>query len=67
MLCNLEAEMTRRGLSAADFSRITGKTPRSMQNKIKGRYAFTFGEAKTIRDAFFVGMDLEYLFAQTSP
>lgn len=65
MLGNLAAEMSRRGLSATDLSRVTGKTVRSMQNKVAGRYEFTMQEAKTIRDAFFIGMDLEYLFTQT--
>lgn len=31
--------------------------------KINGKYAFTLNEAFAIRDAYFPGMEIEYLFA----
>lgn len=65
MLCNLRAEMARRGLSAADISRVIGKTDRSARDKISGRYTFSIDEAKKVRDTFFPGMDLDFLFSQS--
>lgn len=66
MLCNLRAEMVRRGLSASDISRVIGKTDRSARDKISGRYTFSIEEAKKVRDTFFPGMDLDFLFLQSS-
>lgn len=63
MLSNLRAEMTRYGVSALDFARVTGKTDRSIRDKISGKRDFTLPESAAIRDAFFPGLTLEYLFA----
>ena len=60
---NLMAEMVRRGISVADIGRVIRKTERSVRDKIAGRYPFTLNEAKEIRDTFFEGMDLDFLFA----
>lgn len=65
MCINLTAEMARRGVTTADLGTATGKTTRSMQDKIAGRYPFTYPEAKAIRDTYFMGMALEYLFAES--
>lgn len=63
---NLAAEMTRRGITNCDVSRVLElKTERTVRDKLSGKYPFTFNEVKTIRDTFFMGMDLEYLFAET--
>lgn len=67
MLCNLRAEMARRGLSVSDISRVIGKTDRSARDKISGRYTFSIDEAKKVRDTFFPGMDLDFLFSQNHP
>lgn len=63
MTRNLSAEMVRYGVSISDINRVIGKTERSTRDKINGKFAFTFPEAIKIRDTFFTGMSLEYLFA----
>lgn len=37
MLTNLRAEMTRYGVTASDIARATGKTDRSIRDKISGK------------------------------
>lgn len=64
MLQNLRAEMTRYGITPRDLSRETNRTERSIRLKIDGKNAFTLPEGIAIRNAFFPGMSLEYLFAQ---
>lgn len=63
MLQNLKAEMTRRNVGTSDIGRVIGKSTRTAIDKVAGRYPFTFSEAKAIRDSFFQGMDLEFLFS----
>ena len=63
MLQNLKAEMTRRNVGTSDIGRVIGKSTRTAMDKVAGRYPFTFSEAKAIRDSFFQGMDLEFLFS----
>lgn len=65
MLQNLRAEMLRYGITAADLSRVAKRTERSIRLKVAGKTAFTLPEGIAIRDAFFPGMSLEYLFART--
>lgn len=65
MLVNLRAEMARYGISTADFARVTGKTERSIRDKISGKRDFTLPESAAIRDAFFPGLKLEYLFSRS--
>lgn len=67
MLRNLKAEMVRYGITTTDLSRVSNKTERSIQLKVAGKNAFTFPEVVAIRDAFFPGMSLEYLFARADP
>lgn len=63
MLQNLRAEMTRRNIGPSDIGRAINKSTRTASDKVSGRYPFTINEAKVIRDTFFQGMDLEFLFA----
>lgn len=65
MLQNLRTEMKRYGVDAIDLSRAAGRTERSIRLKISGENAFTIREGIAIRDAFFPGMSLEYLFVNT--
>lgn len=65
MLDNLRAEMARYGVSALDLAKVTGKTDRSIRDKISGKRDFTLPESAAIRDSFFPGLSLEYLFAVT--
>lgn len=62
MLNNLKAEMARYGVSSADIAKAIEKAERSVRDKIKGVYDFTLPEAILVRDKFFPGMSLEYLF-----
>lgn len=65
MYRNLIAEMARRGITADDISRVIGKSVRTARDKLNGKYPFFFDEAVCIKQAFFSGMELEYLFAET--
>lgn len=62
LLCNLKAEMARRSISALDIAKEIGRTDRSVREKISGRSQFSMLEAATVRDKFFPGFSLEYLF-----
>lgn len=66
MFPNLRAEMMRHNVTAVDISQVTHKTDRSIRDKIAGRGDFSLTEVYAIRDAFFPGMDLEYLFARNT-
>ncbi len=61
---NLELEMVRFGVSNYDIQRILGCSPKTINNKLAERTEFSLDEAMKIRDAFFRGMQLEYLFAR---
>lgn len=65
MYRNLTAEMARRGLNADDIARVIKKSVRTARDKLSGKYPFYFDEAVKIKETFFAGMDLEYLFAET--
>ena len=65
MARNLKAEMVRYGVRNEDIRQTIRKTDRCVRDKISGRAEFTLSEATKIRDAFFNGLTLEYLFAMT--
>lgn len=62
---NLLAEMARMGVVAKDISEALCLNEKTVRNKISGTTAFTVPEAMKIRDTFFSGMKIEYLFADT--
>ena len=64
MLSNLRAEMVRAGVSVDDMAAKSGKSCRTIRDRLKGKVMFPIDEAFTVRNAFFPGMDLEYLFTQ---
>lgn len=64
MLSNLKAEMARAGVTIYDVSKVAGKGERTVRERIKGNGYFSVPEAIAVRDAFFPGMGLEYLFAR---
>lgn len=65
---NLEAEMTRYGITVRDIcSAIGARQERTVRYKIRGDHPFSLPEAFKIRDAFFPDMKLEYLFASDDP
>lgn len=60
---NLRAEMVRYGVTTADICKVLNCTERTIRSKLSGESVFSFPEAIKIRDTFFVGYRLEYLFA----
>ena len=60
---NLRAEMTRYGVSNLDIQQAISCSESTVKNKISGKTEFTFLECLKIRDVFFEGYRLEYLFA----
>lgn len=66
MFPNLSAEMARYGITNKDLARVTGKTERTITDKISGRTDFTWPEIVTIRDELFPGISVEYLFSESA-
>lgn len=66
MLHNLLSEMARNGVKNQDIANVIGINTKTVYNKIHGMSGFTLNDAVVIRDKFFPGMNLEYLFANTS-
>lgn len=64
---NLSAEMARYGIKNADIANLLSCSEKAVQNKISGITNFWVPEAMKIRDTFFPGMRLEYLFASDDP
>lgn len=60
---NLRAEMERYGVTVADIQKILGCSEKTVRNKINGETDFTLPEAFKIKNEFFKGYTLEYLFA----
>ncbi len=63
MLANLKAEMARYGISTVDIAKVARRTNKSIRDKISGKSDFTMPEGIAIRDSFFPGLSLEYLFS----
>lgn len=62
MYQNLRAEMARKNLSKRDIAHRLNKKERVIRNRFSGRTPFTLPEAAAIRDQFFPGVSLDYLF-----
>lgn len=62
---NLSAEMARYGVSNMDIQNLIGCSPKTVTNKLSDNTAFSIGEAIKIRDTFFPGLRIEYLFASS--
>lgn len=60
---NLSAEMARYGVKNADIQKLLSCTDKTVRNKIDGVTEFSVAEALKIRDVFFPGLRVEYLFA----
>ncbi len=60
---NLSAEMSRHGVKNTDIKNLLNCSERTVTNKLTGSSEFSVSEAMQIRDAFFPGMRIEYLFA----
>jgi len=64
---NLLAEMARYGVSNNDIQSLLSCADKTVRNKLNGVTEFSFGEAMKIRDTFFPGIRLEYLFSTSVP
>lgn len=60
--CNLKAEMTRVRVSQADIAEFLGMSTSNFNLKINERIPITVQEAEEIKNRFFPGMTLDYLF-----
>ena len=63
---NLRAEMIRYGVSSSDIQALLSCTDKTVKNRLDGVSEFSVGDSMKIRDTFFPGLRLEYLFAQDS-
>lgn len=63
---NLSAEMARYGVSNMDIQALLGCSQKTVTNKLSDNTAFSVSEAIKIRDTFFPGLRIEYLFAQAN-
>ena len=59
---NLKGEMAKRNVHIEDISKLLDLHRNSVANKINGKSSFSISEAFKIRNAFFKGEDIEYLF-----
>lgn len=64
-MSNLSAEMARFGVSVYNVQAVLGCSEKTARNKVNGSTEFTVAEAMKLRDAYFPGLRLEYLFAST--
>lgn len=62
MYQNLQAEMARRNVTKRDIAQALHKDGRTIRNRFNGSAPFTIPEAFAIRDQFFPGVSLDYLF-----
>jgi len=65
MYKNLEAELARKGLKKMTLAKIMKISPSTLSQKLKGRAAFTLGEAFEIKKILEVDMIVEDLFIKT--
>jgi hypothetical protein len=60
---NFKAEMLRHGVTVRDIQNALACSEKTARNKISGESEFGIAQAIMIRDMFFPGMRLEYLYA----
>lgn len=61
MFPNLNAELSRNGISTKQFAKILGVSPKTANNKLAGRTEFTLSEIQTISRTF-PEVTIGYLF-----
>lgn len=64
MFPNLNAEMKRHAINVKMVSELLEVSEKTVENKIRGRTKFFLAEASKIRDAYFEGLRIEYLFLE---
>ena len=60
---NLEAEMKRKKITRNDVASLLGLSYRTIHSRFNGESEWGYAECVKIRDEFFTGMELDYLFA----
>lgn len=60
---NLKAEMARKGVNVLALQKVLNCSEKTVRNKINGVTEFTISEAIEIRNRYFNGLSLDYLFA----
>lgn len=60
---NLRAEMARYGVTSLDLQNLLSCTDKTVKSRLDGASLFSVDDAMKIRDTFFPGMRIEYLFA----
>ncbi len=63
MYRNLNAELARKGIKRSDLAKELKVTPSTISQKLNGKTLITLQEAKRIKNALGVEMELETLFA----
>lgn len=68
---NLVSEIAKRGIKKKTIAQCIGVCDKSLNNKLRGKVAFTWPEVRAIRHQFFPDMDPDELFSraeeQTAP
>lgn len=59
---NLEAEMKRKGVSRMDIANLLGVSYSTIHSRFNGNSEWLYSECILIRDTYFAGMSLDYLF-----
>lgn len=62
MVNNLEAEMKRIGVTRQNIAELLGLTYRTIHSRFSGVSEWRYSECVKIRNTYFPGMELEYLF-----
>ncbi len=62
-MSNLTAEMARYGVTKKDIQKVLNCSDKTVNNKLDGNTDFTVPEALKIRNTFFEGYRIDYLFA----
>ena len=65
MYRNLEAELARNGISRADIAKALNVAIPTVSDKLNSANRLKLGEAIAIRDTFFPGMSIDYLFGKS--
>ena len=67
MYKNLLAEMARRGINNIQIAKAIGINPSTLSAKLNSYDRLKLCEAEKIKNTFFPGMSIEYLFATEPP
>lgn len=60
---NLEAEMKRKGISRMDIANLIDVSYSTIHSRFNGNSEWLYNECVLIRDTYFLGMELDYLFS----